>query len=70
MGKMNCTDLRRNELPFLIIFEIGEEGTGHVHISLVKVEFWARSIALENAKICSHFAHISHAKMQCTVRQQ
>ena len=62
-------------------FVPGRVASRHVHIRLVKVSFEARSIALENARFCSHFgqfgrfrlvlgshsAHISHIKIQCRV---
>ena len=39
MGEMNKADLRGNERPFLILFEIGEEGTPRQIFSNIQHNF-------------------------------
>ena len=54
MGEMNSVDLRGNELPFLILFEIGEEGTPRQIFSNIRHNFSANELASATVQSFEH----------------
>ena len=54
MGEMNWADLRGNELPFLILFEIGEEGTPRQIFSNIRHNFSANELASATVQSFEH----------------
>ena len=54
MGEMNLADLRGNELPFLILFEIGEEGTPRQISSNIRHNFCAKELASATVQSFEH----------------
>ena len=54
MGEMTKADLRGNELPFLILFEIGEEGTPRQIFSNIRHNFSANELASETVQSFEH----------------
>ena len=54
MGEMNLADLRGNELPFLILFEIGEEGTPRQIFSNIRHNFSASGLASATVQSFEH----------------
>ena len=54
MGEMNKADLRGNEPPFLILFEIGEEGTPRQIFSNIRHNFSANELASATVQSFEH----------------
>ena len=54
MGEMNWADLRGNELLFLILFEIGEEGTPRQIFSNIRHNFSANELASATVQSFEH----------------
>ena len=54
MGEMIQADLRGNELPFLILFEIGEEGTPRQIFSNIRHNFSANELASATVQSFEH----------------
>ena len=54
MGEMNKADLRGNELPFLILFEIGQEGTPRQIFSNIRHNFSANELASATVQSFEH----------------
>ena len=54
MGEMKKADLRGNKLPFLILFEIGEEGTPRQIFSNIRHNFSANELASATVQSFEH----------------